>query len=441
MSYVKPPYKIAYGGTGATTASGARTNLGVSATTAVVLRDGTQAMTGSLDLGGFEAVNGATPTSSSSLATKGYVDSVAQGLSPKPSAVVATTAGLPAYTYNNGSSGVGATLTASSNGTLTIDGHAVAANEYVLVKDEISSNAPYNGLYKCTTAGDVTHAYVLTRAVEMDTTTEFVGAYLYIEQGTTNSGRQYACTNTSNPTVGSTNITFSQINGGTTYSAGNGLQLASTTFSVLANGSTINVSASGIKVSDTYPGNTSLATLGTVTTGTWNATTIGVGYGGTGATGTPSNGQLLIGNGTTYSVASLGTGTGITATTGSGTLSVAVDTAVVLTTSNTVTATNKTFTDPKIRFTPNVQTNNYTVLNSDYVVVLEVSTSGKAFTLPAGATGLSFRLKNAATSTNSVDVTPNGSEKIDNASSFTLDPGDSIDIQWAALATAGWIVL
>lgn len=45
--------------------------------------------------------------------------------------------------------------------------------------------------------------------------------------------------------------------------------------------------------------------------------------GGTGATTVPTNGQLLIGNGTNYSVATLGTGTGISATTGAGTLSLA----------------------------------------------------------------------------------------------------------------------
>jgi hypothetical protein len=52
------------------------------------------------------------------------------------------------------------------------------------------------------------------------------------------------------------------------------------------------------------------------------AGTLPVAAGGTGATATPTNGQLLIGNGTNYSVASLGTGTGISTTTGSGTLTI-----------------------------------------------------------------------------------------------------------------------
>ena len=56
--------------------------------------------------------------------------------------------------------------------------------------------------------------------------------------------------------------------------------------------------------------------------------------GGTGATATPTNGQLLIGNGTNFSVASLGSGTGISTTTGSGTLTInntAPDQTVALT--------------------------------------------------------------------------------------------------------------
>jgi hypothetical protein len=55
-------------------------------------------------------------------------------------------------------------------------------------------------------------------------------------------------------------------------------------------------------------------TVGTVTSGTWSATTIAVNKGGTGLTGTPTNGQLLIGNGTGYSLATLTAGTNITIT-------------------------------------------------------------------------------------------------------------------------------
>lgn len=67
----------------------------------------------------------------------------------------------------------------------------------------------------------------------------------------------------------------------------------------------------------------SLTSVGTLTSGTWNATTIGIAYGGTGVTTTPTNGQLLIGNSTGYTVAALTQGTGITITNGSGTITIA----------------------------------------------------------------------------------------------------------------------
>jgi hypothetical protein len=69
----------------------------------------------------------------------------------------------------------------------------------------------------------------------------------------------------------------------------------------------------------------SLTSVGTLTSGTWNATTIGIAYGGTGVTTTPTNGQLLIGNGTGYTVAALTQGTGIAVTNGSGAITIAND--------------------------------------------------------------------------------------------------------------------
>lgn len=137
-----------------------------------------------------------SPSNATDAATKAYVDSVAQGLSAKPSAVCGTTSALPSYVYNNGTSGVGATITAVATGALTIDGHTVALNEYVLVKDETAGNAPYNGLYKCTVAGAVGVLFVLTRSVEMDASTEFSGGFVFVESGTVNAGAGFVCTNT-----------------------------------------------------------------------------------------------------------------------------------------------------------------------------------------------------------------------------------------------------
>jgi hypothetical protein len=60
------------------------------------------------------------------------------------------------------------------------------------------------------------------------------------------------------------------------------------------------------------------ATTGAVTL----AGTLSVANGGTGIATVPTNGQLLVGNGTNYTVATLGSGTGISTTTGAGTLTI-----------------------------------------------------------------------------------------------------------------------
>lgn len=174
--------------------------------------------------------NFGTPSASTDVATKGYVDTIAQGLVTKPNATVATITALPTVTYSNGTSGLGATLTASSSGVLTIDGHAVLINEFVLVKNQASGFQ--NGLYKCTTEGTVGAAFVLTRDVDMDTTLEFSGGYVFVQQGTTNGSTGWTCTNATAPTVGTTAITFTQFAGAGTYTSGTGITITGTSVAI-----------------------------------------------------------------------------------------------------------------------------------------------------------------------------------------------------------------
>lgn len=96
--------------------------------------------------------------------------------------------------------------------------------------------------------------------------------------------------------------------------------------SVAITGGTINSTAiggttpsSGAFTTLSASGNTSLAT---VTAGTWNGSAISVSYGGTGLTAAPTNGQLLIGNGTGYTLAGLTAGTAIGVSNGSGTITI-----------------------------------------------------------------------------------------------------------------------
>ncbi len=88
-----------------------------------------------------------------------------------------------------------------------------------------------------------------------------------------------------------------------------------------------------------YTGQTSIVTLGTVSTGAWNATAIGVGYGGTGLTSTPTNGQLPIGNGAGYALSTITAGSGVSVTNGAGTITIgATGSGGTVTSTSVVTA-------------------------------------------------------------------------------------------------------
>jgi hypothetical protein len=187
--------------------------------------------TGIVDAWGARVGNVATPTASSDAATKQYVDEIAQGLDPKASVVYATTGELEAFTYDNGTSGVGATITADSNGALSIDSSTPSQDDRILVKNEGSSNTPYNGIYIVTDVGDASNPFVLTRATDFDSG-EIPGAFVFVEKGTVNADTGWVCTTDSPVTVGTTDINFTQFSGAGTYTAGTGLTLNGTEFSI-----------------------------------------------------------------------------------------------------------------------------------------------------------------------------------------------------------------
>ena len=190
--------------------------------------------TGNITVNSKNITGLADPAQDQDAATKSYVDTVAQGLDPKASVVVATYTALPAYTYNNGTSGVGATITGAAVGVLTIDGVAVVLNDRVLVKNETGADAPYNGIYLCTTAGAVGAAYVLTRATDFNQPAEMYSAFTFTETGTVNADTGWVCTNNSSSVivVGTTDIVFTQFSGAGTYTAGTGLTLTGSQFSI-----------------------------------------------------------------------------------------------------------------------------------------------------------------------------------------------------------------
>ena len=226
---------------------------------------------------------------SDSLVNKSYVDSVANGLDVKASVRVATTANLAA-TYNNGAG----TLTASSNGAISVDGVTLVVNDRVLVKDQ--STAAQNGFYKVTTVGSGSAAFVLTRTPDADAASELTaGAFTFTEEGTANADNGYVLSTNGAITLGTTGITFEQFSGAGQIAAGNGLTKTGNTIDVVGTADKITVSANALTIASTYVGQSSITTLGTITTGVWNGTAIAATSGGTGLSSI-AKGSVLVAN-------------------------------------------------------------------------------------------------------------------------------------------------
>ena len=244
------------------------------------------------------------PVQAQDAATKSYVDAVAQGLDLKASVHAATYVSLPAYVYNNGTSGVGATLTGNVAGNLTVDGDVILSGQRVLVKNETGAfvdnstpSAAFNGIYVCTTQGAPGTAYVLTRAVDFDIPAEMYGAFTFVETGNVLADTGWVCTNNSaSPiTVGATEIIWAQFSGAGQYTAGNALSLNGTQFNVNTDGSanaTIGINGSNQLI---IPAN---AVLTTPNIGAATGTSLS-------ATGNVTGGNVLTGG----IVSAAGTGT------------------------------------------------------------------------------------------------------------------------------------
>ena len=207
-----------------------------------------------------------TPSGDTAATSKAYVDNIAAGLSWKQAVVVATTAG-------------DGNIVLATGGLLTLDtDYTVTAGQRVLVKNQ--TNAAQNGIY-------IASAGAWIRSTDMDSITpinEINGAAVYVENGASQADTGWTQINTVS-VLGTDPIVWAQFSGGGTYTAGNGLTLAGTVFSL--------------------------------------SSPVSIANGGTALTTAPANGQLLIGNGSGYTLATLTDGTAISITEAAGTITIA----------------------------------------------------------------------------------------------------------------------
>ena len=167
-----------------------------------------------------------TPTNNTDIVNKQYADAIASGIHFHEAVELATTAALPANTYNNGTSGVGATLTANANGALSVDSTLTVVNNRVLVKNEVTQ--ANNGVYTVTQVGSAGTPYILTRATDFDTAGSGVdqideGDFFLVTGGTANANTAWVQQTPPPIVVGTTALVFQQFAAPITYTAGTGL--------------------------------------------------------------------------------------------------------------------------------------------------------------------------------------------------------------------------
>jgi hypothetical protein len=264
------------------------------------IRDRAPTGTGVVDVTDSRIVGVSTPVNPTDAANKAYVDNAVTGLTFKQAVNLLSDTNI--------------SLTGST-ATLVIDGHAALTqahgNGYRLLLTGQTTGSE-NGLYSYSDNGT---SYSLTRTADADAYTELVGASVYVLEGVTYGKTGWVQTN--HYLSSFSGQVWTQFSGAGAYVAGAGLVLTGTTFdvgagagisvtdnavsvadSVAGNGLTftagvinvvgtanrISVSADAIDIASTYAGQTSITTLGTVTTGTWSADTIAATKGGTGLT-------------------------------------------------------------------------------------------------------------------------------------------------------------
>lgn len=268
-------------------------------------------MTGALNMGGFALSNLAAPTAATDACTKQYADNIAAGLNPIAAVVGASTANLTGWTYNNGTAGVGATLTAPSIGVFAPDGVTLNVGDRWLYKNDTDGSGAYNGIYSITVNNAGAQA-VITRWSGYDTPTDIQkGDLTAVDFGTNNADSSYLLT--SQPAaIGTDPLTYSAFFTPATYlQVANNLSDLNNTSTARTNlgvpsttgtgaSGTWNISILGNAATATSASSASSVPVGGITgLGTGVATALGINVGSAGAfvtnggaLGTPASGTL-----------------------------------------------------------------------------------------------------------------------------------------------------
>ena len=210
--------------------------------------------------------NLATPTSDADAVNKAYVDDAIAGLAWKEAVHLIAVSNVA--------------LTGNTN-TLVIDGHSAldqTDNGYrILLTNQTTTSQ--KGIYVYNDNGTT---YTLTRSTDADLPAELVGASVYVQEGTAYGTSSWVQSN--HYMTSFDQQTWVQFSGAALITAGTGMTKTGNTLDVVGTANRITANADSIDIASTYVGQSTITTLGTVTTGTWNATTIAANRGGTGQT-------------------------------------------------------------------------------------------------------------------------------------------------------------